>query len=507
MRLPVALINWDQEKAFDRVNHKYLFEVLKVFGFGKNYISWINGLSTDDIPFESGVRQGCSLSGGIYVLALEPLLHRIRMNPKIPGLMPPGGQYKSLCDKILLPNEDPIIKAIGYADDVTTVAFEIQDEHETLHMFHLYNRASGGKINVDKTELFWISNWLDPPHFQARINRDWCIFLGVPLDNNDRIPDNELIKLVTSIKQYIGMWYSMNLSLCERSTVLKVFVSSRTVYTFSLTTCPNRIITELQKICNKFLWSSLRRTININTLVGKRIDGGLALPHVKTMIESYRICFGLRLLSGVSVKWKFFALQSMAFKLRIYDPSLWSNLIPHNNVGDTLFHESAEATRKWLANGKPMALPVRGRDPSIYWHLIYDNSFQLPISYLKMPVLLTHRFYKFLIKLNLPTRVFDVWYRLANYGLITRSLWGKTPIDKRCVFCKAEESRTHLWTKCPFFEPVCVSLLNYVCTTVGDINVQRNEQTIIYLLNIDGRLTPPHLMNLARLFGVYIHVV
>ncbi|CAF4490713.1 unnamed protein product, partial [Didymodactylos carnosus] len=172
-------------------------------------------------------------------------------------------------------------------------------------MFHLYNRASDGKINVYKTELFWISDWLDPPHFQARINRDSCIFLGVPLDNNGRIADNELIKLVTSIKQYIGMWYSMNLSLCERST-------------------------ELQKICNKFLWCSLRPTTNINTLLGKRIDGGLALPQIR------------------------------------------------------------------------------------------------------MPVLLTHRFYKFLIKLNLRTRVFDVWYRLANYGLITRSLWGKASIDKRC---------------------------------------------------------------------------
>ncbi|CAF1570774.1 unnamed protein product [Didymodactylos carnosus] len=107
--------------------------------------------------------------------------------------MLPGGQLKSLCNKILLPNEDPIIKAIGYTDDVATVAFEIQDEHETFGMFDLYNRASAGKINVKKTELFWISVWLDPPRFQARINRDWYIFLGVPLDNNGRIPDNELI--------------------------------------------------------------------------------------------------------------------------------------------------------------------------------------------------------------------------------------------------------------------------------------------------------------------------
>ncbi|CAF1503467.1 unnamed protein product, partial [Didymodactylos carnosus] len=82
---------------------------------------------------------------------------------------------------------------IGYADDVTTIAFEIQDEHETFGMLDLYNCASGGKINVKKTELFWISVWLDPPRCQARINRDSCIFLGVPLDNNSRIPDNELI--------------------------------------------------------------------------------------------------------------------------------------------------------------------------------------------------------------------------------------------------------------------------------------------------------------------------
>ncbi|CAF4427855.1 unnamed protein product, partial [Didymodactylos carnosus] len=82
--------------------------------------------------------------------------------------------------------------------------------------------------------LFWISDWLDPPHFQARINRDSCIFLGVPLDNNGRIPDNELIKLVTSTKQYIGM--------------------------------------------------CLRPTTNINTLLGKRIDGGLALPQIRVYI-------------------------------------------------------------------------------------------------------------------------------------------------------------------------------------------------------------------------------
>ena len=66
-----ALIFLDQEKAFDRVEHDFLFKTMAAFGFGDAFIDWIrvlysnattrvkvNGHYTNSIPLKRGLRQG-----------------------------------------------------------------------------------------------------------------------------------------------------------------------------------------------------------------------------------------------------------------------------------------------------------------------------------------------------------------------------------------------------------------------------------------------------------------
>ncbi len=63
------------EKAFDRVNWKFLFSTLERFGFGESFINWIkilytsplatvitNGLASRSFTLHRGTRQGCPLS-------------------------------------------------------------------------------------------------------------------------------------------------------------------------------------------------------------------------------------------------------------------------------------------------------------------------------------------------------------------------------------------------------------------------------------------------------------
>ena len=103
-----AFIFLDQEKAFDRVNHKFLFKTMEAFGIGDTFIKWvstiysnansivsINGHFSDQIPLKRGVRQGCPLSALLYVLVIEVFAIQLRLNPNIVGFKVEGEKIVS----------------------------------------------------------------------------------------------------------------------------------------------------------------------------------------------------------------------------------------------------------------------------------------------------------------------------------------------------------------------------------------------------------------------------
>ena len=93
------LVGVDARKAFDSVDHEYLFKVLEAYGFGPKFINWVkllnknlkadilvNGYRTDKIDIEQSVKQGDALSCSLFILCLDPLIRKVNSDDTIEGL-------------------------------------------------------------------------------------------------------------------------------------------------------------------------------------------------------------------------------------------------------------------------------------------------------------------------------------------------------------------------------------------------------------------------------------
>lgn len=151
----------DNEKAFDRVSHKHLFRLLKAFNFGPNLTKWIQLLYfeargsvivcfiSEPFSLSRGVHQGRALSPLLYVLSLEPLLNKIRADPKIEGIKVPGSKIE--------------VKISAFADDITCALSSRLSVAHVLNVCKLFEAASGSKLNLLKTNGLWLGRWADCP--------------------------------------------------------------------------------------------------------------------------------------------------------------------------------------------------------------------------------------------------------------------------------------------------------------------------------------------------------
>ncbi|XP_075723812.1 uncharacterized protein LOC142765891 [Rhipicephalus microplus] len=93
-----AFISLDQAKAFNRVKHQYMFEVLHQFGLPASFVDvivtlysnlsgrvMVNRDLTPTFEYAQGIRQGCPLGPTLFILTLELLLTTIDRNDRIRG--------------------------------------------------------------------------------------------------------------------------------------------------------------------------------------------------------------------------------------------------------------------------------------------------------------------------------------------------------------------------------------------------------------------------------------
>ena len=290
-----AIISLDQSKAFDRVDHRFLFKVLEKSGFQRDYLRWvrllyqtpktviqINGKQSSPFPVTRSVRQGCPLSPLLYILSLEPLLRKLRdetTSPYLQGIVSTEGVRTTDSE---------------YADDVTAYVSSIKDIEVVAETVDHFNRVTGAQINREKSHGLLLGkwrgggvplpssfNWTDGP---IKILGIW---VGPDLQH-----DKNWLEVLAKVKAACRGWLNRRLSLRGRAEACFKHVFPLILYKLSVIPCSKEVITAFEQLLSLILWKKVRRVrANRATCHQRLIHGGLGMPSVQAHLDAARLAF------------------------------------------------------------------------------------------------------------------------------------------------------------------------------------------------------------------------
>lgn len=150
----------DVEAAFSTIPHAALFSVLRKYGLGNRFCSLIEDIysqnassiiGTSDplrtVQVQSGVRQGCPLSGVLFALSIDPVLRKLSTPNSSLG-------HSALCyadDIVLLSdNQDDLQRRIDLAASLLNL-LSLQLNSQKISTLHLCGRTPVGLRNTTFT--------------------------------------------------------------------------------------------------------------------------------------------------------------------------------------------------------------------------------------------------------------------------------------------------------------------------------------------------------------------
>lgn len=274
------IVALDQEKAYDRVAHDYLWAVLDAYDLPASFVSMVRHLYANaytvvilngevSTPFQvtRGVRQGDPMSCLLFNLAIEPLANLIRSS-RLRGYEIPG-----VADRLL-------VKL--FADDTTVYLSEDDDFEELQDILDAWCVASTARFNVAKTEIIpmgspeyrlavcetkRIRHDAGPfPPSITRISRDGHAvrILGAWIGNRvDQAA--QWSRVVNLVRGDLERWGATHPTYRGKKLICQMVVGGRTQYLAKVQGMPVAVTKQLSTLQRQFVWGESQPLVNAET--------------------------------------------------------------------------------------------------------------------------------------------------------------------------------------------------------------------------------------------------
>ena len=215
----------------------------------------------------------------LYVLALEPLLHRLRVegpNPALHGV----------------PFAGPLSASVSaFADDITVYLSRRLDIKAGKKAVGEYEWIAGAKVNFDKSEGFRLGACSSSDTLPGSFRwSGWPVRLLGVWFGLDLLLERNWSEVQAKVNAKVGIW------LLRRSSLKYVF--PLILYRLAVLPLPKARQLALQRSLSRFLWGDARPVVRRQVCIQCTCNGDLGLPDLESHWLAERLAYLGRSLTG-----------------------------------------------------------------------------------------------------------------------------------------------------------------------------------------------------------------
>jgi hypothetical protein len=286
----------DFVKAFDSIEHAFINQAMKFFGFGEIITGMVQTLLTDRrscinlnnshgkyFKIARGAPQGDRSSPYIFIICIEILILKLENDDS--GLIkcrerigPGNARYRECND---------LIEA--FADDLTVLfRWSINALGRILTILNEFGTYSGLMINMSKTSLM-ISGveWEGGESVLGIKITQNCKLLGIKIDNKVSDLDRNWTECLRKIWGLIHYWSKLRLSITGRVMVAKTFLVSQATFYMGIIPLEKKRATEIDRAIGSYASGGLKFAYD---RINNRIEqGGLGLIGMEELDTAIKV--------------------------------------------------------------------------------------------------------------------------------------------------------------------------------------------------------------------------
>ena len=300
------LVALDQEKAYDRIRHDYLWKTLAHFNIPESMITRIkrlyeeahttviiNGECSDPFLVTRGVRQGDPLSCILFIMAIEPLSCQLRSSNMI-GFHIPG-------------TAERLINTL-FADDTSAFLSQYDSWSDLWSILSSWCVSSGARFNDPKTEIIpmgsakyrdtvrhhrTVSGLQGPETIHPSIHianddepvRILGVWVGPCISQHD-VWD----PVLTKVTRFLDRWGKCHPSLQGKRHIIQMGPGGITQYLAKVQGMPREVENRLVKIISSFIWGKDKRPpVSLDTLCLPICEGGMNILDIRARNEAIEL--------------------------------------------------------------------------------------------------------------------------------------------------------------------------------------------------------------------------